>query len=154
MKKTITLILLSVAVLGAAGWMVWQQQTIKAAEEKHQQESKTNDEQLSKLKSVQADMKHENEKQKKKLSTITKKLKNEKKAYQKEVKQRKALEAKIDQLQKELTAAKATAQANKQSAQAARQPTVKKDPNVTYNPPSQWVQDQYDWGVKQGYIKE
>lgn len=154
MKKTITLILLSVAVLGAASWMVWQQQTIKAAEEKHQQESKTNDEQLSKLKSVQADMKHENEKQKKKLSTITKKLKNEKKAYQKEVKQRKALEAKIDQLQKELTAAKATAQANKQSAQAARQPTVKKDPNVTHNPPSQWVQDQYDWGVKQGYIKE
>ncbi|KEP31788.1 hypothetical protein [Bacillus safensis] len=154
MKKTITIILLSVAVLGAAGWMVWQQQTIKAAEEKHQQESKTNDEQLSKLTSVQADMKHENEKQKKKLSTITKKLKNEKKAYQKEVKQRKALEAKIDQLQKELTAAKATAQANKQSAQAARQPTVKKDPNVTHNPPSQWVQDQYDWGVKQGYIKE
>lgn len=140
MKKTITIILLSVAVLGAAGWMVWQQQTIKAAEEKHQQESKTNDEQLSKLTSVQADMKHENEKQKKKLSTITKKLKNEKKAYQKEVKQRKALEAKIDQLQKELTAAKATAQANKQSAQAARQPTVKKDPNVTHNPPSQWVQ--------------
>lgn len=154
MKKTITIILLSVAVLGAAGWMVWQQQTIKAAEEKHQQESKTNDEQLSKLTSDQADMKHENEKQKKKLSTITKKLKNEKKAYQKEVKQRKALEAKIDQLQKELTAAKATAQANKQSAQAARQPTVKKDPNVTHNPPSQWVQDQYDWGVKQGYIKE
>ncbi|MFB7317925.1 hypothetical protein ACQKIG_03310 [Bacillus safensis] len=154
MKKTITIILLSVAVLGAAGWMVWQQQTIKAAEEKHQQESKTNDEQLSKLTSVQADMKHENEDQKKKLSTITKKLKNEKKAYQKEVKQRKALEAKIDQLQKELTAAKATAQANKQSAQAARQPTVKKDPNVTHNPPSQWVQDQYDWGVKQGYIKE
>ncbi|MEK6472827.1 hypothetical protein [Bacillus safensis] len=133
MKKTITIILLSVAVLGAAGWMVWQQQTIKAAEEKHQQESKTNDEQLSKLKSVQADMKHENEKQKKKMSTITKKLKNEKKAYQKEVKQRKILEAKIDQLQKELTAAKATAQANKQSAQAARQPTVKKDPNVTHN---------------------
>ncbi|MED4592343.1 hypothetical protein [Bacillus safensis] len=111
MKKTITIILLSVAVLGAAGWMVWQQQTIKAAKEKHQQESKTNDEQLSKLKSVQADMKHENEKQKKKMSTITKKLKNKKKAYQKEVKQRKILEAKIDQLQKELTAAKATAQA-------------------------------------------
>ncbi|AYJ88729.1 hypothetical protein MH062_02435 [Bacillus safensis] len=154
MKKTITIILLSVAVLGAAGWMVWQQQTIKAAEEKHQQESKTNDEQLSKLTSVQADIKHENEKQKKKLSTITKKLKNKKKAYQKEVKQRKILESKIDQLQKELTAAKATAQANKQSAQAARQPTVKKDPNVTHNPPSQWVQDQYDWGVKQGYIKE
>ncbi|MBZ9520495.1 hypothetical protein [Bacillus safensis] len=154
MKKTITIILLSVAVLGAAGWMVWQQQTIKAAEEKHQQESKTNDEQLSKLTSVQADMKHENEDQKKKLSTITKKLKNEKKAYQKEVKQRKILESKIDQLQKELTAAKATVQANKQSAQAARQPTVKKDPNVTHNPPSQWVQDQYDWGVKQGYIKE
>ncbi|NOL37949.1 hypothetical protein [Bacillus safensis] len=154
MKKTITIILLSVAVLGAAGSMVWQQQTIKAAEEKYQQESKTNDEQLSKLTSDQADMKHENEKQKKKLSTITKKLKNEKKAYQKEVKQRKILESKIDQLQKELTAAKATAQANKQSAQAARQPTVKKDPNVTHNPPSQWVQDQYDWGVKQGYIKE
>ncbi|MFD4416294.1 hypothetical protein [Bacillus safensis] len=154
MKKTITIILLSVAVLGAAGSMVWQQQTIKAAEEKHQQESKTNDEQLSKLTSDQADMKHENEKQKKKLSTITKKLKNEKKAYQKEVKQRKILESKIDQLQKELIAAKATAQANKQSAQAARQPTVKKDPNVTHNPPSQWVQDQYDWGVKQGYIKE
>lgn len=109
MKKTITIILLSVAVLGAAGWMVWQQQTIKAAEKKHQQENKTNDEQLSKLTSDQADMKHENEKQKKKLSTITKKLKNEKKAYQKEVKQRQALEAKIDQLQKELTAAKATA---------------------------------------------
>lgn len=57
---------------------------------------------------------------------MSKKLKNEKKAYQKEVKQRKALEAKIDQLQKELTAAKATAQANKQRAQAARKPTVKK----------------------------
>lgn len=154
MKKTITIILLSVAVLGAAGWMVWQQQTIKAAEEKHQQENKMNEEQLSKLTSDQADMKHENEDQKKKLSTITKKLKNEKKAYQKEVKQRKILEAKIDQLQKELTAAKTTAQANKQSAQATRQPTVKKDPNVTHNPPSQWVQDQYDWGVKQGYIKE
>nr|WGD98690.1 hypothetical protein P5627_06970 [Bacillus safensis] len=117
MKKTITIVLLSVAVLGAAGWMVWQQQTIKAAEEKHQQENKTNDEQLSKLKSDQADMMHENEDQKKKLSTITKKLKNEKKAYQKEVKQRKVLEAKIEQLQKELTAAKATAQAIKQKAQ-------------------------------------
>ncbi|BBP92354.1 hypothetical protein BsIDN1_59720 [Bacillus safensis] len=65
MKKTITIVLLSVAVLGAAGWMVWQQQTIKAAEEKHQQESKTNTEQLSQLKSDQADMKHENEDQKK-----------------------------------------------------------------------------------------
>ncbi|MCM2989732.1 hypothetical protein M3580_10840 [Bacillus safensis] len=154
MKKTITIILLCAVVLGAAGWIVWQQQTIKAAEEKHQQESKTNTEQLSKLKSDQADMKHKNEDQKKKLSTITKKLKKEKKAYQNEVKQRKALEAKIDQLQKELTAAKATAQANKQRAQAPRKTTVKKDPNVTHNPPSQWVQDQYDWGVKQGYIKE
>ncbi|MGG0026486.1 hypothetical protein ABEX92_01240 [Bacillus safensis subsp. osmophilus] len=154
MKKTITIVLLSVAVLGAAGWMVWQQQTIKAAEDKHQQENKTNDEQLLKLTSDQANMKHENEDQKKKLSTITKKLKNEKKAYQKEVKQRKILEAKIEQLQKELTAAKATAQANKQKAQAERKPTVEKDPNVTHNPPSQWVQDQYDWGVKQGYIKE
>ncbi|MCY1118002.1 hypothetical protein OWO30_06595 [Bacillus safensis] len=137
MKKTITIVLLSVAVLGAAGWMVWQQQTIKAAEEKHQQERKTNDEQLSNLKLDQADMKHENVVQKKKLSTITKKLKKEKKAYQ-----------------KELTAVKATAQANKQTAQAARKPTVKKDPNVTHHPPSQWVQDQYDWGVKQGYMKE
>ena len=82
MKKTITIILLSVAVLGAASWMVWQQQTIKAAEEKHQQESKTNDEQLSKLKSVQANMKHENEKQK---ETVYhhQKAQNEKKAYQK-----------------------------------------------------------------------
>ncbi len=99
-------------------------------------------------------MNHKNEDQKKKLSTITKKLKKEKKVYQNEVKQRKALKAKIDQLQKELTAAKATAQANKQSAHAARKTTVKKDPNVTHNPPSQWVEDQYDWGVKQGYIKE
>lgn len=82
------------------------------------------------------------------------KAQKRKESLSKEVKQRKALEAKIDQLQKELTAAKATAQANKQRAQAARKPTVKKDPNVTYNPPSQWVQDQYDWGVKQGYIKE
>ncbi|MEK5337814.1 hypothetical protein NSS92_17595 [Bacillus sp. FSL M8-0166] len=82
-------------------------------------------------------MKHENVVQKKKLSTITKKLKKEKKAYQ-----------------KELTAVKATAQTNKQRAQAARKPTVKKDPNVTHHPPSQWVQDQYDWGVKQGYMKE
>lgn len=154
MKKTITIILLCAVVLGAAGWIVWQQQSIKAAEEKHQQESKTNTEQLSKLKSNQADMNHKNEDQKKKLSTITKKLKKEKKVYQNEVKQRKALKAKIDQLQKELTAAKATAQANKQSAQSARKTTVKKDPNVTHNPPSQWVQDQYDWGVRQGYIKE
>lgn len=99
-------------------------------------------------------MKHKNEDQKKKLSTITKKLKKEQKAYQKEVKQRKALEAKIDQLQKELTAAKATAQANKHTSQTPRKTTVKKDPNVTHNPPSQWVEDQYDWGVKQGYIKE
>ncbi|BBP92355.1 hypothetical protein BsIDN1_59730 [Bacillus safensis] len=60
---------------------------------------------------------------------------------------------KLTSFKKELTAAKATAQANKQRAQAARKPTVK-DPNVTHNPPSQWVQDQYDWGVKQGYIKE
>ncbi|KPN14612.1 hypothetical protein AKG37_05965 [Bacillus australimaris] len=154
MKKTITIILLSIAVLGAAGWIVWQQQTIKEAEEKHQQESKLNDEQLSQLKSDQTEMKHENEDQKKKLSTMTKKLNKEKKAYQKEAKQRKALEGKIDQLQKELATAKATAQANKQRAQAARKTTVKKDPNVTHNPPSQWVQDQYDWGVKQGYIKE
>ncbi|KLK99619.1 hypothetical protein XJ18_09585 [Bacillus pumilus] len=154
MKKTITIILLCAVVLGAAGWIVWQQQSIQAAEEKLQQESKTNTEQLSKLKSNQADLKHKNEDQKKKLSTITKKLKKEKKAYQKEVQQRKALEAKIDQLQKELTAAKATAQANKQTSQTPRKTTVKKDPNVTHNPPSQWVQDQYDWGVKQGYIKE
>ncbi|WP_241768929.1 hypothetical protein [Bacillus safensis] len=125
-----------------------------AAEEKHQQESKTNTEQLSKLKSNQADMNHKNEDQKKKLSTITKKLKKEKKVYQNEVKQRKALKAKIDQLQKELTAAKATAQANKQTSQTPRKTTVKKDPNVTHNPPSQSVQDQYDWGVRQGYIKE
>ena len=150
MKKTITIILLSAVVLGAVGWIVWQQQSIQAAEEKHQQESKTNTEQLSKLKSNQADMTHKNEDQKKKLSTITKKLKKEKKAYQKEVKQRKALEAKIDQLQKELTVAKA----NKQTSQTTRKTTVKKDPTVTHNPPSQWVQDQYDWGVKQGYIKE
>ncbi|WP_342492620.1 hypothetical protein MHB67_15535 [Bacillus sp. FSL H8-0516] len=40
MKKTITIILLSVAVLGAAGWMVWQQQTIKAAEEKFSKKAK------------------------------------------------------------------------------------------------------------------
>ncbi|MDG3045290.1 hypothetical protein OE903_20865 [Bacillus sp. B6(2022)] len=72
----------------------------------------------------------------------------------KEIKQRKALELKIDQLQKELASAKATAQANKQAAQTTRKATVKKDPNVTHHPPSQWVQDQYDWGVKQGYIKE
>lgn len=72
----------------------------------------------------------------------------------KETKQRKALELKIGQLQKELASAKATAQANKQAAQTTRKTTVKKDPNVTHHPPSQWVQDQYDWGVKQGYIKE
>ncbi|MGG1698334.1 hypothetical protein [Bacillus zhangzhouensis] len=155
MKKTITIILLSVAILGAAGWIVWQQQTITVAEEKHQQETKTNDQQLVKLKSEGTDMKHEIDDQKKKLSTVTKKLKEKKKAYQKEVKQRKALEVEINQLQKELAAAKATAQANEQSAsQTKRTPKVKKDPNVTHHPPSQWVQDQYDWGVKQGYIKE
>ncbi|MDR0125554.1 hypothetical protein [Bacillus zhangzhouensis] len=155
MKKTITIILLSVAILGAAGWIVWQQQTITVAEEKHQQETKTNDQQLVKLKSEGTDMKHEIDDQKKKLSTVTKKLKEKKKAYQKEVKQRKALEVEINQLQKELATAKATAQANKQSAsQTTRTPKVKKDPNVTHHPPSQWVQDQYDWGVKQGYIKE
>ncbi|WP_458109861.1 hypothetical protein [Bacillus zhangzhouensis] len=155
MKKTITIILLSVAILGAAGWIVWQQQTITVAEEKHQQETKTNDQLLVKLKSEGTDMKHEIDDQKKKLSTVTKKLKEKKKAYQKEVKQRKALEVEINQLQKELATAKATAQANKQSAsQTTRTPKVKKDPNVTHHPPSQWVQDQYDWGVKQGYIKE
>ncbi|MGX9291634.1 hypothetical protein ACSLGF_10505 [Bacillus sp. A015] len=146
MKKTITILLLSVAILGAAGWIVWQEHTITAAAEKHQQETKTNDQQLVKLKSEGADMKHEIDDQKKKLSTVTKKLKEKKKAYQKEVKQRKALEVEINQLQKELAAAKATAQTNKQSAQAARKPHVKKDPNVTHHPPSQWVQDQYDWG--------
>ncbi|PRO41768.1 hypothetical protein [Bacillus sp. LLTC93] len=155
MKKTITIILLSVAILGAAGWIVWQQQTITVAEEKHQQETKTNDQLLVKLKSEGTDMKHEIDDQKKKLSTVTKKLKEKKEAYQKEVKQRKALEVEINQLQKELATAKATAQANKQSAsQTTRTPKVKKDPNVTHHPPSQWVQDQYDWGVKQGYIKE
>ncbi|WP_414051660.1 hypothetical protein ACK25W_15245 [Bacillus pumilus] len=123
-------------MLGAAGWIVWQQ-TNKAAKEKHQQESRTNDQQLSQLKSDQTDMKHENDEQKKQIATVTKKLKKEKKAYEKEVKQRKALEIKVDQLQKELAAAKATAQANKQTAQATRKPTVKKDPNVTHHPPSQ-----------------
>ncbi|WP_375566353.1 hypothetical protein ACE6HX_15775 [Bacillus pumilus] len=108
-----------------------------AAEEKHQQESKTNTKQLSKLKSDQTDMKHENDEQKKQIATVTKKLKKEKKAYEKEVKQRKALEIKVDQLQKELAAAKATAQANKQTAQTPRKTTVKKDPNVTHHPPSQ-----------------
>jgi len=39
MKKTITIILLCAAVLGAAGWIVWQQEIIKEAEEKHQQGS-------------------------------------------------------------------------------------------------------------------
>ncbi|MGE6630098.1 hypothetical protein [Bacillus sp. NPDC077027] len=155
MKKTITIILMSIVILGAAGWIVWQQQTLTAAEQKHQQETKTNDQQLMQLKSKGTDMKHEIDAQIKKLSTVTKKLKEKKKAYQKEVKQRKALEVKIDQLQKELAAAKATAQANKQSAsQTTKTPKVKKDPNVTHHPPSQWVQDQYDWGVKQGYIKE
>lgn len=154
MKKTITIILLSVAVLCATGWIVWQQQTTKKAEEKHQQENKTKDQQLTQLKSDQTDLQHKNDEQKKQISTVTKKLKKEKKAYEKEVKQRKALEGRVDQLQKELAAAKATAQANKQTAQTTRKTTVKKDPNVTHHPPSQWVQDQYDWGVKQGYIKE
>lgn len=100
-------------------------------------------------------MKDEMDGQKKELSTVTNKLKKEKKAHQKEIKQRKALELKIDQLQKELAKQlKATAQANKQARQTTRKATVKKDPNVTHHPPSQWVQDQYDWGVKQGYIKE
>ncbi|WMT29704.1 hypothetical protein RE735_03805 [Bacillus aerius] len=48
-------------------------------------------------------------------------------------------------------AEKATAQANKQAAQTTRKAT---DPNVAHHPLSQWVQDQYDWCVKQGYIKE
>lgn len=141
-------------ILGATGWIVWQQQSLTAAEKKHQQETRTNDKQLAQLKSEGTDMKDEIDGQKKELSTVTNKLKKEKKAHQKEIKQRKALELKIDQLQKELAAAKATAQANKQAAQATRKATVKKDPNVTHHPPSQWVQDQYDWGVKQGYIKE
>ncbi|WP_223260986.1 hypothetical protein [Bacillus sp. NMCN1] len=89
-------------------------------------------------------MKNENDEQKKQIATITKKLKKEKKAYEKEVKQRKALEVKVGQLQKELAAAKNAAQANKQTAQTTRKTTVKKDPNVTHHPPSQWVQDQYD----------
>ena len=137
-------------ILGATGWIVWQQQSLTAAEKKHQQEMRKNDEQLTQLKSEGTDMNG----QKKELSTVTNKLKKEKKAHQKETKQRKALELKIDQLQKELASAKATAQANKQAAQTTRKTTVKKDPNVTHHPPSQWVQDQYDWGVKQGYIKE
>lgn len=141
-------------MLGAAGWIVWQQQTNKAAKEKHQQESRTNDQQLSQLKSDQTDMKHENDDQKKQIATVTKKFKKEKKAYEQEVKQRKALEVKVDQLQKELAATKTAAQANKQTAQTTRKTTVKKDPNVTHHPPSQWVQDQYDWGVKKGYMKE
>ncbi|MFJ5672073.1 hypothetical protein ACIQAS_10580 [Bacillus safensis] len=124
---------------------------LAAAEEKHQQESKTNTEQLSKLKSDQTDNEACKRRSKKKLSTITKKLKKEKKAYPKELKQRKALESKIDQLPKEMTAAKATAQANKQTAQATQKTTVKKAPNVTHNPPSQWVQDQYDWCETRGY---
>lgn len=154
MKKTMTIILLSVAVITLGGWIVWQQQTIVKAEKTHQQESKTSDLKLSQLTSDQTDMKHKNDEQKKQIATVTKKLKKEKKAYEKEVKQRKAIEIKVDQLQKELAAAKATAQANKQTGQGTRKPTVKKDPNVTHHPPSQWVQDQYDWGVKQGYIKE
>ncbi|MBV5113128.1 hypothetical protein KN772_01520 [Bacillus altitudinis] len=154
MKKNITIIVLSVIILGTIGWIVWQQQSLTAAENKHQQEMRKNDEQLTQLKSEGTDMKDDMDDQKKELSTVTNKLKKEKKAHQKETKQRKALELKIDQLQKELASAKATAQANKQAAQTTRKTTVKKDPNVTHHPPSQWVQDQYDWGVKQGYIKE
>ena len=127
MKKNITIIVLSVIILGTTGWIVWQQQSLTAAENKHQQEMRKNDEQLTQLKSEGTDMKDEMDGQKKELSTVTNKLKKEKKAHQKETKQRKALELKA---------------------------TVKKDPNVTHHPPSQWVQDQYDWGVKQGYIKE
>ncbi|MDC7798028.1 hypothetical protein PQS34_18255 [Bacillus altitudinis] len=153
-KNSITIIVLFVIILGATGWIVWQQQSLTAAEKKHQQETRTNDKQLAQLKSEGTDMKDEIDGQKKELSTVTNKLKKEKKAHQKEIKQRKALELKIDQLQKELASAKATAQANKQAAQTTRKATVKKDPNVTHHPPSQWVQDQYDWGVKQGYIKE
>nr|MDH3175090.1 hypothetical protein [Bacillus pumilus] len=41
-------------------------------------------------------MKHKNDEQKKQIATVTKKLKKEKKAYEKEVKQRKALEIKVD----------------------------------------------------------
>ncbi|MGG3143855.1 hypothetical protein ABEO94_07630 [Bacillus pumilus] len=48
-----------------------------AVEEKHQQESKTNTKQLSKLTSDQTDMKHENDDQKKQITTVTKKLKKE-----------------------------------------------------------------------------
>ncbi|MFS0655124.1 hypothetical protein [Bacillus sp. 179-C3.3 HS] len=155
MKKTITIILLSVAFLGAAGWIIWQQQTFAAAEEKHHEKAKIKDEQLVQLTTEKTDMKQEFEDQKKKLSAATKKLKKNKKAYDKEVKQRKALELKVQQLESELTTAKANAQANKQSpSQTTKTPKVKKDPNVTHNPPSQWVQDQYDWGIKQGYIKE
>ncbi|MGD7059988.1 hypothetical protein ACQCU3_00605 [Bacillus altitudinis] len=154
MKKNITIIVLSVIILGATGWIVWQQQSLTAAEKKHQQDTRTNDKQLAQLKSEGTDMKDEIDGQKKELSTVRNKLKKEKKAHQKEIKQRKALELKIEQLQKELASAKATAQADKQASQTTRKATVKKDPNVTHHPPSQWVQDQYDWGVKQGYIKE
>lgn len=100
MKKTITIILLSVAVLGAAGWMVWQQQTIKAAEEKHQQESKTNDEQLSKLTSDQADMKHENEDQKRNCLPSPKSSKTKRKPIKKKSSSVKYLSQKLTSFKK------------------------------------------------------
>ncbi|MGM0969985.1 MAG: hypothetical protein ACQEWR_15595 [Bacillota bacterium] len=77
MKKTMTIILLSVAVIALGGWNVWQQQTIEKAEKTHQQESKTSDLKLSQLTSDQTDMKHKNDEQKKQIATVTKKLKKE-----------------------------------------------------------------------------
>lgn len=65
MKKNITIIVLSMIILGAAGWIVWQQQSLTTAEKKHQQEMRTNDEQLTQLKSEGTDMKDEMDGQKK-----------------------------------------------------------------------------------------
>ena len=75
MKKNITIIVLSVIILVTTGWIVWQQQSLTAAENKHQQEMRKNDEQLTQLKSEGTDMKDEMDGQKKELSTITNKLK-------------------------------------------------------------------------------
>ncbi|WP_260852344.1 hypothetical protein [Bacillus pumilus] len=65
MKKTMTIILLSVAVIALGGWIVWQQQTIEKAEKTRQQESKTSDLKFKQLTSDQTDMKHKNDEQKK-----------------------------------------------------------------------------------------
>ncbi|WOQ74166.1 hypothetical protein R0126_07940 [Bacillus stratosphericus] len=65
MKKNITIIVLSVIILVTTGWIVWQQQSLTAAENKHQQEMRKNDEQLTQLKSEGTDMKDEMDGQKK-----------------------------------------------------------------------------------------